>query len=64
MSITLERAIELIKLKREAEERSHLKQFEEEPDLEKPVLDDGDRTLLTQARTTRFPRRMPKELPN
>lgn len=34
MSITLERAIELIKLKREAEERSHLKQFEEEPDLE------------------------------
>ncbi|EJW98213.1 DNA topoisomerase I [gut metagenome] len=34
MNITLKRAIELIKLKREAEERSHLKQFKEEPDLE------------------------------
>lgn len=34
MSITLERAIELIKEKREAEAKSHLKTFEEEPELE------------------------------
>ena len=34
MDITLERAIELIKEKREKEEKSHLKQFEEEPELE------------------------------
>ena len=34
MEITLERAIELIKAKREQEEKSHLKQFEEEPELE------------------------------
>ena len=34
MDITLDRAIELIKAKREQEEKSHLKQFEEEPELE------------------------------
>lgn len=34
MSITLERAVELIKAKREAEEKSRLKTFAEEPDLE------------------------------
>lgn len=34
MDISLERAIELIKAKREAEEKSHLKQFEEQPGLE------------------------------
>ncbi len=34
MEITLERAAELIREKREAEEKSHLKQFAEEPKLE------------------------------
>ena len=34
MEITLERAVELINEKREAEEKSHLKQFAEEPKLE------------------------------
>ena len=34
MSVTLERAIELILAKREAEAKSHLKSFEEEPDME------------------------------
>ena len=34
MSITLERAIELIKEKRLKEEKSHLKRFDEEPELE------------------------------
>ena len=34
MQITLERAIELIKEKREKEAASHLKQFDEEPELE------------------------------
>ena len=34
MSVTLERAVELIREKREAEAKSHLKHFEEEPDLE------------------------------
>lgn len=34
MSVSLERAIELIEAKREAEAKSHLKQFEEEPELE------------------------------
>ena len=34
MEITLEQAIELIKAKREAEEKSHLKTFEEEPEME------------------------------
>ena len=34
MEITLERAIELIQAKREAEEKSHLKTFEEEPEME------------------------------
>ncbi len=34
MNISFERAVELIKAKREAEEKSHLKQFEEEPDME------------------------------
>lgn len=34
MDITLERAIELIKEKREKEAASHLKQFAEEPELE------------------------------
>lgn len=34
MTITLERAIELILAKREAEIKSHLKQFDEEPNLE------------------------------
>ena len=34
MEVTLEEAIQLIKDKREAEEKSHLKQFDEEPDLE------------------------------
>ena len=33
-SMTLERAIEIILLKRESEEKSHLKRFEEEPELE------------------------------
>ncbi len=34
MDITLERAVELIKEKREKEEKSHLKQFSEDPELE------------------------------
>lgn len=34
MSVTLDRAVELIEAKREAEAKSHLKRFEEEPDLE------------------------------
>ena len=34
MTISLERATELILAKREAEEKSHLKKFDEEPDLE------------------------------
>ena len=34
MSVTLERAVELILAKREAEAKSHLKSFEEEPDME------------------------------
>ena len=34
MTITLERAIELILAKREAEIKSHLKQFDEEPGME------------------------------
>ena len=34
MEISLERAIELIEAKREAEEKSHLKSFEEEPEME------------------------------
>lgn len=34
LDISLERATELIKAKREAEEKSHLKQFEEQPGLE------------------------------
>ena len=34
MSITLERAVELIESKRKAEEERHLKQFEEDPNLE------------------------------
>ena len=34
MEISLERAIELILAKREAEEKSHLKSFEEEPEME------------------------------
>jgi len=34
LNITLERAIELIEAKREAEEKSHLKKFAKDPDLE------------------------------
>lgn len=34
MDITLERAAELIQEKRLKEEQSHLKQFDEDPDLE------------------------------
>ena len=34
MEVTLEEAIQLIAAKREAEEKSHLKRFEEDPDLE------------------------------
>ena len=34
MAVTLEHAVELILAKREAEAKSHLKQFEEEPEME------------------------------
>ena len=56
MEISLERAIELILSKREAEEKSHLKTFDEEPELES-AQDASDLTLPTRERTTRFRRR-------
>ena len=34
MSVTLDRAVQLIEAKREAEAKSHLKQFAEEPEME------------------------------
>lgn len=58
MSVTLERAIELILAKREAEAKSHLKSFEEEPDMEIKNGRYGP-YIVFSGKTTRFPRRRP-----
>ena len=58
LTITPERAVELILQKREADAKSHLLSFEEEPELEVLV---GRFGLISsiKARTTRFPRNVP-----
>lgn len=58
MDITLERAIELIKEKREKEEKSHLKQFEEEPELEIRAGRWGP-YIAYKGKNYKIPKRMP-----
>lgn len=63
MDITLDRAIELIKDKRDKEAKSHLKQFAEEPELEVRAGRWGP-TSATKAKTTKYPKKMPTAPPN